>query len=620
VKEARSLGLAQSVAEYLARKEILLIFDNFEHLQSAADFLSMLLASAPGLRLLVTSRACLHLYGEHEYVIPPMPVPNANDLAGASEAAAVRLFCDRAQAARADFALTPALLPVIVEICRRLDGLPLAIELAAARIKLFSPQELLQRLERRLPLLTQGPTGQAPRAQALENAIAWSYGLLSPSERALLNRLAVFVAGFTLPAVEAVCIFPFTEQIFSTGSQAALPMPGAVDGLAALLNQSLLLRQEIGGVIATESRFRMLETIQEFALERLRASSELELVLQRHAEYFAAWAEQAETHLYGPDQAAWLTRMEHDADNLRSALTRLLTAGQIEMAARMARALGVFWRRHGHYSEGRKLLEQVLSPAASTRLPDILRARALQSAGSLAYHQGDWPTAKGWLEESLALFRSCADRSGIARVLFDLGWIAIDQGDWQDAVRLNQGSLALAREVGDPWATYRALTNLGWTQLCTGDQETAAQFFQEAHQLAECVGHTKGVAVSLANLSWIALYQGDILRTVALATESLRLCHLLGEKEVIAECLEILAIAAVEERDVERGARLSGAAQALWDALHVTRSPAQHSAAAHAAAVATMRQQLPEAVLASFWLQGQAMGLDSIAAFVSDRG
>ncbi len=618
VQEGRGRGLAQSVADYLAEKEMLLIFDNFEHLQPAADFLAMLLACAPGLRLLVTSRACLHLYGEHEFVVAPMPVPGANDRAGAANADPIRLFCERAQAARADFRLTPALTPVVVEICRRLDGLPLAIELAAARIKLFSPQELLERLERRLPLLTQGATDLPPRVQTLENAIAWSYGLLLPAERRLLKRLAVFVGGFSLPQVEAVCSFAHDGQGFSAGQPAAPAQPGITDGLAALLDQSLLLRQQMSGASVTESRFLMLDTIREFALEQLRASGELEAVQQRHATYFAAWAEQAETHLYSAEQATWLTRMQWDEDNLRAALTWLLAAGQIELAAGMACALGVYWRRRGHYSEGRRLLEQVLSHIPHAGLPESLRARTLQVAATLAYRQGDFPVACQWLEQSLALFQSCADCLGEARVLFDLGWIAIDQGDWDRAVRLNQESLALARELADPWATYRALTNLGWTRLCTGERLQAAELFSEAHDLARRVGHTKGVAVSLANLGWIALYQGNTLRAAALAAESLHLCHLLGEREVLAECLEILAVAAVKEGNVERGARLSGAAQALWNTLNVARSPTQHSATAHVEAVKAMRQQLPDDVFASLWNQGWAMSLDAVAAFVLD--
>jgi predicted ATPase/DNA-binding XRE family transcriptional regulator len=614
VWEARGRSQAQSVADYLAQKKMLLIFDNFEHLQPAATFLSALLAAAPGLRLLVTSRSSLRLYGEYEYGLAPLPLPESNDEARAVEVASVRLFYERAQSARADFLLTPALMPTVVEICRRLDGLPLAIELAANRIKLFTPQELLQRLERRLSLLTQGAVDLPPRLQGLESAIAWSFGLLSPSERILFARLAVFVGGFTLLAAEAVCAFPFTEHILSTGRVATLELSDIANDATALLDQSLLLRQDI----TSGSRFHMLETIREFALERLRAGNDLDLLQQRHAEYFDAWAKQAETHLFGPDQAIWLARLDREADNLRAALTRLLATSQVETAARMACALREFWQQRGHYSEGRNWLEQVLNQMAHASLPEDLRARTLQAAASLVYRQGDWPVSSQWLEESLTLFRLSTDQRGMARVLFDLGWIAIDQGDWAEASRLNQESLEMAREVDDPLAIYRALTNLGWTQLCTGERTTAATLFSEAYDLTRRIGHTEGVAVSLANLGWIALYQGDTLRTTALAVESIRLCHLLGDRELLAECLEILAVTSVTEGDVARGVQLSGASEALWEELHVIRPPTQHSIATHTEAVAAMRLQLPEAVFASTWLQGRAMSMDAVVAFALD--
>jgi predicted ATPase/transcriptional regulator with XRE-family HTH domain len=608
VQERPGLNLAISVADYLAKKEMLLIFDNFEHLQPAAAFLASLLAAAPNLTLLVTSRAPLHLYGEHEYAVSPLPKPDPSNLA---EADSVRLFCARAQAARAGFRLTPELVPVVAEICQRLDGLPLAIELAANRIKLFTPMELLRRLERRLPLLSQSSPNRPSRLQGLENAIAWSFGLLSPSERTLSTRLAVFLGGFTLEAAEAICTFPYTVPIFSTGNAVTLELSEVASGLAALLDQSLLIRQDH----PSESHFTMLETIREFAVEQLRVRNEFEYMQQRHAEYFAAWAVQAEDHLYGPDQAIWLTHLGQGLDNLLAALAWLRGAGQVEMAACLACTLGIFWRRHGLYSEGRIWLEQVLAHAAQTPLPDILRAKTLQATATLAYRQGDYTVARQWLEESLVIYQSSPDRPGQARVLFDLGWIAIDQGDWIEAARLNQESLAVAREVNDPLAMYRALTNLGWTQLCIGDRTSAATLFGEAYELAHRMGHTKGMAVSQANLGWLALYREDVPCAAALAGESLRMCHRLGEREILAECLEILAVAAANEGKLERGALLSGAAQAIWEALHIPRSIAQHSAATHAQAVALMRQQLPEVIFLSMWQQGRVMSLDSIIAF-----
>jgi predicted ATPase/DNA-binding XRE family transcriptional regulator len=609
IRETRGQSTAESITSHLAQKEILLIFDNFEHLQPATDFLSELLHCIPNLRLLVTSRATLHLYGEHEYVVSPMPVPSVNDLDEAAQAGAVQLFCVRAQAAQADFRLTQELIPIIVEICCRLDGLPLAIELAAARVKLFSPQELLQRLEHRLPLFAQGPADIFPRAQVLENAIVWSYGLLSTLEKTLFNRVAVFLSGFTLTAAEAVCALPSV-------SQASLTLPDITAGLAALLDQSLLLRQKTLGAVA-ETRFKMLGVIQEYAVEHLRASGELELIHHQHVEYFVQWIEQAGTHLYGPDQAAWLAQIEMELDNLRKALIWSLATNQVETAARMVYVLTIFWRRRGYYSEGRGWLEKVLSKVMPGDLPVGLRAKTLQAAGSLAYRQCDWPSAREWLEESQALFRSCADQPGVARVLYDLGWIAIGQANWSDAAQLNLESLALSRELQDPLGTFRALTNLGWTRLCTGEMAQAATLFDEAYKTACGAGHIKGVAVSLRNQSWIALDQDDLPHATALALESLGLCLRLGEREIMAECLEVLAVVAVQEGEYERAARVGGAAGALWDALNVHRSPANYSTAAYNRAIEVIRSSLPDDLFHSTWQQGRMMKLDDMVAVAS---
>jgi predicted ATPase/DNA-binding XRE family transcriptional regulator len=671
VREGRSRNLTHLVVEHLADRRILLLLDNFEHLLPAAPLLSTLLVECPNLRLLITSRARLHLYGEHEFVVAPLRLPAADDMVAAAESPAVRLFCVRAQAARADFRLTPSLTPVVVQICRQLDGLPLAIELAAARTRLFSPQELRQRLERRLPLATNGAVDLPPRLRVLENAIAWSYGLLTPLQRTLLARLAIFPGGFSLPAAEAICAVPVSAQGPATGRPVHLAPAEVADGIDALLDQSLLVRevseagpqlvaggraadqrqteaaaadfagsdprvtpdgaaarrhcrqcpvQSLREVTATESRFSLLETIREFALDRLGDAGELTDMRQRHAAYFASWAEHAEIQLHGPDQVFWLACLGRNIDNLRAALSWLLDSGQTVLAARMTCALGAFWQRHGHYSEGRRWLDQVLAALAGLAVPATLRARTLQTAAVLAYRQGDWVEAQPWLDESLALFRAHDDRLGMAHVLFHLGWIAIDRAEWAAAVRLNQESLALARAAGDTLASYQALTNLAWTQLCTGQRDVAAPLFDEACALARQAGHTKGVAVSLANLAWIALYRGDMPGTVAPAQESLRLCCQLGEREVLAECLEILAIAADHGGAARRAAVLSGAADALWQALHISRPPTQHAAAAHAEAVAEMRKQLAPDDFAAAWRQGHDLRVDEVVVFALGCG
>jgi non-specific serine/threonine protein kinase len=255
-----------------------------------------------------------------------------------------------------------------------------------------------------------------------------------------------------------------------------------------------------------------------------------------------------------------------------------------------------------------------LERLSSEILPDTLRARTLQVAATLAYRQGDWHTAQQWLGESLALFRSEDDRLGVARVLFDLGWITIDRGNWAEGIRLNRESLALARAAADSHATYQALTNLGWAGLSGGEQDAAETLFGEALEHAQRIGHVKGVAVSLANLSWVALYHGDLARTTSLAQEGLRLCCLLGEQEILAECLDVLAIVAVGQGDACRGAQLGGAADAIWQALHITRSPADHLCTARQKAVASMRATLAPPAFDAAWDQGRAMGVDAAVA------
>jgi non-specific serine/threonine protein kinase len=619
VREARQRDVAQSVVDSLAGKQILLIFDNFEHLLPAASFLSRLLADCRDVQVLATSRARLHLYGEHEFVVAPLDLPDLSDPARAAESSSVRLFCDRARAVRADFHLTPSLTPVVVDICRKLDGLPLAIELAAARVRLFSLQELQQRLDRRLPLLSQRTADLPTRLQGLETAISWSYGLLSPADRILLVRLAVFVNGFSVPAAEAVCDLAdagVPEGIESLLDQSLLSLhavePRASDPSRSFCAHcpSRLVREAAESV----SRFLMLETIREFALDRLRDRGELATMRQRHAEYYATWAEQAEAHLHGPDQVIWLAQLERELDNLRAALTWLLSDGQVLWAARMACALGAFWQRHGHYSEGRRWLQQVLGHLHPNVAPIDVRGRVLQVAATLAYRQGDWQTAGEWLAESLASFRSTGDLLGVAKVLFDLGWIAIDRGEWSEGIRLNLESLAIARAQENPRAIYQALTNLGWAQLSGGEKEAAETLFDEALAHAREIGHTKGIAVSLANLSWIALYRNDLPQTTSLAQESLRLCCMLGEQEVLAECLDLLSVVAARSNDPWRAARLGGAGKALWKALHITRSPADHSSVARDYAAAAMRGHLPEDVLVDAWHQGETMGLDAAVA------
>lgn len=630
VHEVRQQPMEQTVSAFLAPRETLLIVDNLEHLLPASAFLTALLTACPGVQILVTSRARLHVYGEYEYVVPPLPVSEPGDMPAAADSPAVRLFCERARATQTAFHLTPSLTPTIADICRRLDGLPLAIELVAARIRLFAPQELLQQLERRLPLLSQIAADTSER-QELDRAVGWSYGLLTPTQQALFARLSVFSGSFSLAAAEAV----YGDSGPGSNPVPEQATPSLAHDIAVLMDQSLLARQiradtashsgacclqcptrRLREQLEAEPRFSMLSIIREFARNRLVTSSELPRIEQRYAAYFATWAEEAATHLYGPAQDIWMARLEQETDNLRSALGWLIECGLLETAARLACALGVFWQRHGHYSEGRGWLEQLIAQTAHRTLPDGLHAQMLQTAAMLAYRQGNWQTARHELGECLVLYQSAADDRGVARAFFDLGWIALDRAEWHEAIRLNQESLALARETGDETAVYRALTNLGWARLCLGSRDSAGALFQEAYALAGQLGHTRGVAVSLVNLSWIAFDSGAYEEAHRMACQSLRLCHALGEREVLAEGLDLVAAVAVTRGEVRRASVIAGAAETLWEALHVIRPPTLHAILSYARSINALQRRLMEAEPAAAWSQGRTMSLDAIVTFV----
>ena len=631
VRETRDRDLVQSVTDFLSTKELLLILDGFEHLLRAAPIVANLLTTCPGLQVLVTSRAALHLYGENELALPPLPLPETLGTDEAVSSPCVRLFCERARAVQADFHATAATLPAIVAICRRLDGLPLAIELAAASVRLFSPQELLARLENRLVTPEREPSGLPLRLQRLRNAIAWSYSLLTPLQRTLLARLAVFLGGTTLASAEAVCASPYVAQPVPDGYLGTLGLGDIAEGIEALLDHSLLVRQTAAGdrsatgrrccprcptrllreSLESEPRFSMLEIIREYALDQLRATGELAVVRQRHAETFVAWVGRASARLEGAEQGLWLAQLEREADNARAALRHLLETHQAELAAQMVCALGAYWLRRGHYSEGRRWVAQLLTQIADVHISASLRARTLQVAAMLAAHQGDWEMAQSLLDECLTLFDAAVDRQGMASALQMQATVALDRGNWDAAIDLSSRSLELARQNGDQWAVYRAMTDMGRAQLNRGSAEAAA-LFQQAFEIAQRVGHTEGVAISLVNLGWIALAEETPDRASRLAMDALRLCHLLEEREVLAECMELLGAISQRSGDPRRAAQLSGAAEAVREALGSTRPPSDYATMRHAQTVTALRSQMHATELEAAWLQGKAMCLDTM--------
>jgi predicted ATPase/class 3 adenylate cyclase/DNA-binding XRE family transcriptional regulator len=517
VIETGDQPLAERLQSYLRHKQLLLLLDNFEQIVDAAALVAELLAGCPQLTILVTSRVPLHLRGEKEVSVPPLALPDLHQLPAVeslTQYAAVELFIQRALDVQPDFAVTNDNAPAVAEICYRLDGLPLAIELAAARLKLFTPEALLARLSSRLTLLTGGARDLPARQQTLRSAIAWSYDLMDEGALTLFRRLAVFVGGCTIEAAEAVCS--------ATGD---LPFDG-LDGLALLVDNSLLKREQGAD---GEPRFRMLETIREYALERLEGSGELDAVQRRHAEYFLRLAEEAQPQLDGPDQAAWLERLEGEHDNMRMALA--WSQGPMDSAEtglRLAAALAGFWWMRGYLRQGRAWLVAALAqPGAAA--PSLARARALGLAGWWASVQGDDSAVHACYDECLALYRALGDRRGSAETLAGLGVIACAQGDYAHAAVLCEESLALYRELGDQSGCAHVLSWVGAIARDQGDYVRAMPLFAESLAIWRDLGDKSAVADVLNGMGDAMRQQGDYIQAAALYQEALALAQEAGD-------------------------------------------------------------------------------------------
>jgi predicted ATPase/class 3 adenylate cyclase/Tfp pilus assembly protein PilF len=533
VREAGGRTLAEGLRDHLRDKRLLLIVDNCEHLlPGAAPAVTDLLAAAPRLKVLATSRAPLRLAGEREYPVPPLRLPDPPaparppDPAALARSEAVALFAERAAAVAPAFAVTAETAEAVAGICRRLDGLPLALELAAVRTKVLPPAALLARLEHRLPLLTGGPRDLPARHQTLRASIAWSHDLLAPAEQTLFRRLAVFAGGCTLDAAEAVC---------DPGGD--LPL-GALDGLASLVDKSLVLPDE---ETSSEPRFAMLETLREYAAERLAASAEAAAIRRRHLAYYLALVERAEPRLRGPQQTVWLDRLEREHANLRAALMWCTeapgAAGRAEMGLRLAGALWRFWDVRCYVVEGRWWLERVLE---TYRRRSPARVKALIGAGALAWRQDDGAAAQARYEEGLALARELGDKQSVATALNSLGFVALSSRNYAIAHALHEEGLALARELGDKQNVATALNRLGLLARYHGDYAAARRLHEESVAIRRELGDKQGVATALNNLAVVARQQGDYARARSLAEESLALHRAVGDRHNLAATLRNL--------------------------------------------------------------------------------
>ena len=602
--ERDDLPLTKLLAMHVGSRQILVLLDNFEHLMAAATDLSVLLTQCPALRVLATSRASLRVRGEQEFALHPFSIPVASEqptLYELEACAAIRLFVQRATAVQPSFALSTENMAVVTDICRRLDGLPLALELAAPYVKLFTPVELLARLSRRL-LLTGGPRDLPARQQTLRATLDWSNALLSGDAQLLLGRLGVFDGGASFSAFEAICAVDGDLDVLT--------------GVRTLQEHSLLVRLEEG----EQTRFVMLETVREYALECLVTRGDEGKIRRAHADYYLGLAEEADAHIRGAEQGVWLRRLGVERENLRAALAWSISAGECAIAMRLGTALGRFWVVRGHLNEGCSWLEQALSlpctdrgdrSAAASSL-DGIRAKSLTAAAALAIEQGRHVDASVRYEESLRLYRALDDRTGCAMAVNGLGSVAQLEGDHERARVLYAESLAIARAVSDQACAARALNNLGLAAQLEGRHEQAVALHEESLAIKVALGNERGIAASLHNLGEVAFLRGELSEAAQRFAESAARKHRLGTNEGMTVSLDgLAAVLGARDRYVQ-AARFLGAAAALRTALGASQKLELRPV--YATTVISVHAALGDERFAASWQAGAEQPLDEIIA------
>ena len=597
IREVGDRILLDLLKAYLLDKSMLLLLDNFEQVIPAAVQVSDLLLACPQLKVVVTSRAVLHVRGEQEFSVPPLAVPDPQhlpDLVALSQYEVVTLFLQRAQAAMPDFQMNEANAATIAEICIHLDGLPLAIELAAARIKLLPPQAMLTRLEQRLHVLIGGPRDVPVRQQTLRNTIAWSYHLLDTQEQQLFRRLSVFVGGCTLEAVESVC--------YETQQEAL----SALSEIASLLDKSLLQRVANEG----EARLMMLETIREYGLECLRESGEATLIQSEHAQYFLSMAEELEPHYFGAQATAVLDQLEREFENIRAALTWLARSGEKELALRLMVASWWFWFARSHLSEGRQWFEQLLR--SNEEVADPVRARALIDVGWFAFQQEDYAHAKNWLSEGLSIFRQLGDKKNTGFSLYRLGLVAWREENYLALQAFAEEALNIFNEVG--FQEGIADTLLLLSKIYSEREEYASAYSkaEQALTLFREIDDRWAIAYSLIILADVVFKQGDAITARKLTEESLTISIGLGYMRIIAVSLEHLAEILAALGEPAKAARLWGTVEALRDGAIASGSfllPNMRSnqRESYHRSMAAVRSILGETSFATAWAEGRAM-------------
>ena len=642
VKESGSTSVFNSLKAALQDRRALLVLDNFEHLLAAASLISDVLTAAPRLTVLITSRELLRLYGEQDYPVMPLQLPDMKQQVSTAELRsfeAVELFIQRARAAQPAFDLSDENAAVVAMICVHLDGLPLSIELAAARMKFYTPQMLLLRLGSRLEALGEGARDLPARQRTLRATLAWSYDLLTPDEQRLFAGLGVFVGGFRAADAQAVC-----------GDD--LNMDTA-ELLESLLNKSLLLQMPD---FADGIRFMMLETMREYALDKLAERNEIEVLRERHARRFLALVEQAAQEWKTPLEAQWIARLEMQHDNLRAALQWSLAADpSAQTSLRFVSSLVPYWRSRGNPSEGRAWFDEALR-LDKTGVPTLARAQALRGAGLIAYLQCDYPAARALYMESLQIHQQLGnrhgaalaltgladmelavgaydiaetmfkeaveimeqlgDKDGVAWALSLLAWCPLrSRGDYPQAIAYLEQGLALYQDMGNTAGIALAFSGLGEIAVRQGALEQAVPLLEQSLQLRQELGEKWGIAATLGSLAWVAQRQGDFDRAAALLGESLLIRKEIGDPGGMAWCLEKLAEIARVHKDDGRAVRLFGTAAALRASINSPIDPTDQPE--HDRLIASIRTRLGDDVYDAVWAEGQAMLFEQLVDYLS---
>ncbi len=632
-----------ALKDYLRPKHFLLFLDNFEQVLPAGPVVTELLAAAPRLKVLVTSREALHLYGEYEYPVSPLTVPDLEDThlppQQLSQYEAVRLFIERAKAIKPDFSINDDNAPAVAEICFRLDGLPLAIELAAARIRLLPPQAMLPRLQgklqARLQLLTGGARDLPARQQTLRGAIEWSYDLLTADEQKLFNMLSIFMGGCTLEAAEAVCDV----------THLAVDL---LNGLESLVSKSLVRQSETS---SGEPRFWMLETIREYGLEQLAASGELDNLRRRHADYFVALAEEGEKGIVGPQIVEWLDRLEAEHDNFQSVLEWAVGREDGDWGLRLIGSLWHFWQAHGYMREVIGWVEESIN-AAGTPTNSLVWVKVLMAHRFIKWNQGDIYATDNTMERAVAIARRIgareyeawglsvlhtlrilsndhiSDRAAILSTLqkvlvldrqlgntwygafsiMILGLAHNGLGDFDEGRALCEEALILYRKLGDLWGVSQAVNILGDLARIRGDYAEAQRLYEESLALYRKLGNKADVPASLHNLAYVALHQNDLERATLLFKESIDLQLDRGNRLGVIECLFGFAGTALAAQQIERATRLFVAATRLQDEQRAQVWPAER--AEHERSLAQLHALMDDAAWQAAWAKGQSLTLD----------